>query len=162
MIATVSIYDFEVKGLDGSTIDFANFKGQEILIVNTASKCGFTPQYEGLQQLHEKYRDKLVIVGFPANNFGKQEPGTDEDIAAFCNKEFGITFFMASKVDVKDPELMAPIYKWLTSKEENGYQDTDIRWNFHKFLIDEEGRLIGSYRSKVKPMSEELQSAIQK
>ena len=160
MIATLSIYDFQVKGLDGNTIDMASFKGKKILIVNTASECGYTPQYEGLQQLHEKYKDKLVIIGFPSNNFGKQEPGTDAQIAEFCKKEYGVSFLMASKVDVKKPELMAPIYKWLCKKDQNGVQDTDIKWNFHKFLLDEEGKLIGSFPSKVKPMSEELQSAI--
>lgn len=150
-----SIYDFKVAGLNGDTIDFAAFKGKKILIVNTASKCGFTPQYEGLEQLYEKYKDKLVIVGFPANNFFSQEPGSNETIAAFCKKNYGVTFPMAAKISVKGKNT-APIYRWLCNKEENGVLDARITWNFNKFLLDENGRLLEHFTSKVKPMSEEI------
>ena len=121
-IAAKSIYDFKVEALDGSTIDFSTFKGKKILIVNTASECGYTPQYEGLQKLYDTYKDKLVIVGFPANNFGGQEPGTNTEIKEFCKKNYGVTFLMAAKVSVKG-EDMAPIYKWLCNKAENGVLD---------------------------------------
>lgn len=154
-----SIYDFKVEGLDGGTIDFAAFKGKKILIVNTASKCGYTPQYEGLENLYKQYGDQLVIVGFPSNNFGFQEPGSNDDIAAFCEKNYGVTFPMAAKIAVKGKD-MAPIYHWLTKKEHNHYEDNTVSWNFQKYLIDEEGHLIGVYSSKVKPESEELVNAI--
>lgn len=155
-----SIYDYKVKALNGSsTIDFADYRGKKILIVNTASKCGYTPQYEGLQALYEKYRDRLVIVGFPSNNFGFQEPGSNEEIATFCKANYGVTFPMAEKISVKGKK-MAPIYHWLTKKEYNGYDSSSVKWNFQKYLINEEGKLIGIYSSKVKPDSEELVSAI--
>lgn len=150
-----SIYDFKVEGLDGKTIDFSSFKGKKILIVNTASECGYTKQYEGLQKLYENYKEKLVVVGFPANNFGGQEPGSNETIAAFCKKNYGVTFPMAAKVSVKGDD-MAPIFKWLTSKAQNDAMDTEIKWNFGKFLLDEKGSLIQYFPSKVDPMSEEI------
>jgi glutathione peroxidase len=154
-----SIYDFKVDGLDGKTIDFATFKGKKILIVNTASACGYTPQYEGLQKLYDTYKEKLVIVGFPANNFGGQEPGSNETIAAFCKKNYGVTFPMAAKVSVKGDDT-APIFKWLCSKAENGVMDAEIKWNFGKFLLDEKGNLIQYFPSKVTPMSEEIISKL--
>ena len=156
---TRSIYDFKVEGLNGDTIDFSAFKGKKILIVNTASKCGFTPQYEGLEQLYEKYKDKLVIVGFPANNFFSQEPGSNETIAEFCKKNYGVTFPMAAKISVKGKST-APIYRWLCNKEENGVMDAKITWNFNKFLLDENGKLLEHFTSKVKPMSEEIISKL--
>ena len=162
MIVTVSIYDFQVTSIDGAVIDFADFKGKKILIVNTASECGYTNQYEGLQKLHETMQENLVVIGFPSNDFGKQEPGTDTEIAAFCEAEYGISFLMASKINVKDPSNMHPIYTWLTSKELNGYADSQVKWNFNKYLIDEKGNLIGVYGSKVKPLSEELLEAIKR
>ncbi len=152
---TKSIYDFKVEALDGSMIDFAQFKGKKILIVNTASQCGYTPQYEGLQKLYDTYKDKLVIVGFPANNFGAQEPGTNTEIKEFCKKNFGVTFPMAAKVSVKGDDT-APIYQWLCKKAENGVLDAEIKWNFGKFLLDEKGNLINYFPSKVAPMSEEI------
>ena len=152
---TKSIYDFKVEGLNGDTIDFAAFKGKKILIVNTASKCGFTPQYEGLEQLYEKYKDKLVIVGFPANNFFSQEPGSNETISEFCKKNYGVSFPMAAKISVKGKSI-APIYQWLCNKEENGIMDAKITWNFNKFLLDETGKLLAHFKSTVKPMSEEI------
>ncbi len=150
-----SIYDFKVDGLSGGTIDFSKFKGKKILIVNTASKCGFTPQYEYLEKLYEKYKDRLVIVGFPANNFASQEPGTNDEIKAFCTKNYGVTFPMAAKISVKGDDI-APIYKWLTHKSENGVMDAVITWNFNKFLLDENGNLIAKFDSKVGPMSDEI------
>ncbi len=153
------IYDFKVESLDKGTINFADFKGKKILIVNTASECGYTPQYKELQALYEKFKGKLVIVGFPANNFGGQEPGTALEIKAFCEKNYGVTFPMAAKISVKGDD-MAPIYKWLTSKAANGVLDAEIGWNFNKFLIDENGVMIEHFPSKVKPMSEEILSKL--
>ena len=154
-IVKSSIYHFKVEGLSGGTIDFAQFKGKKILIVNTASKCGFTPQYEYLEKLYEKYKDKLVIVGFPANNFNSQEPGTNDEIKAFCTKNYGVTFPMAAKISVKGDDI-APIYKWLTHKSENGVMDATITWNFNKFLLDENGNLIAKFDSNVAPMSDDI------
>jgi glutathione peroxidase len=159
VVTAKSIYDFKVEALDGTTIDFAKFKGKKILIVNTASQCGYTPQYEGLETLYKKYQDKLVIVGFPANNFGGQEPGTNTEIKEFCKKNYGVSFPMAAKVSVKGDD-MAPIFKWLTSKTENGVLDAEIGWNFGKFLLDEKGNLMTYFPSKVTPMSEELTSKL--
>ncbi|MEO6668052.1 MAG: glutathione peroxidase [Ferruginibacter sp.] len=150
-----NIYGFKVASLDGSTIDFSTFKGKKILIVNTASECGYTPQYKELEELYKKYQGKLVIVGFPANNFGEQEPGTNTEIKAFCTKNYGVTFPMAAKVSVKGDDI-APIYKWLTHKDENGVLDAEIKWNFNKFLLDEHGKMIAYFPSKVTPMSEEI------
>jgi len=157
--ARLSIYDFKVEGLEGGTIDFAAFKGKKILIVNTASACGYTPQYKELQALYEQYKEKLVIVGFPANNFGGQEPGSAAEIKAFCEKNYGVTFPMAAKVSVKGTD-MAPVYKWLTSKEANGVLDAEIGWNFNKFLLDEKGNMVAYFPSKVKPMGEEITSKL--
>jgi glutathione peroxidase len=150
-----SIHSFKVKSIEGGTIDFAKFKGKKILIVNTASKCGYTPQYEALQKISDEYKDKLVVVGFPANNFGGQEPGADEEIQEFCKARFGVKFPLSSKVSVKG-EDMAPIYKWLTQKSENGVLDANIAWNFNKFLLDENGKMIAYFPSKVKPDDEEI------
>lgn len=150
-----SIYEFKVESLDGGEIDFAQFKGKKILIVNTASKCGFTPQYEDLEKLYEQFKDKLVIIGFPANNFMKQEPGSDKEIASFCQKNYGVTFPMASKISVKGKD-QAPIYTWLTQKRYNGFQDSKVSWNFNKYLLDEKGNLIGVFGSRTKPLSEEI------
>lgn len=154
-----SIYDFKVESLDGNYIDFYKFKGKKILIVNTASKCGYTPQYEGLQKLYETYKDKLVIVGFPANNFGGQEPGTNGEIKEFCKKNYGVTFPMAAKVSVKGDDT-DPVFKWLCNKAENGVLDAEIKWNFGKFLLDEKGNLMQYFSSKVTPMSEEITSKL--
>ena len=156
-----TIYQFKVQALNGGTIDFAAFRGKKILVVNTASRCGYTPQYAALEKLYESRKDKLVIVGFPANDFGSQEPGTNEEIAAFCTANYGVTFPMAAKITVKGKN-MAPIYHWLTEKEYNGYQNSSIKWNFQKFLIDEEGKLIAVFPSASKPDSPEVLSAIDK
>lgn len=150
-----SIHKFKVESLSGDEIDFSDFKGKKILIVNTASKCGFTPQYEGLEELYKSHKDNLVIVGFPANNFMSQEPGTNEEIAEFCQQNYGVSFPMAEKVSVKGKDI-APIFTWLTSKKENGVMDVKIKWNFTKFLLDENGQLIASFESKVTPQSKEI------
>ena len=149
------LYDFKVPALDGSTIDFSKFKGKKVLIVNTASECGYTPQYADLQKLYEAHKSNLVIVGFPANNFGGQEPGSNTEIKEFCKKNYGVTFPMAGKVSVKGDDIH-PIFKWLTTKSENGVMDAEIKWNFTKFLLDEKGKLIAVFPSKVNPNSEEI------
>lgn len=156
----VSIYDFKVTALDGSIIDFSQFKGKKILIVNTASKCGFTPQYAALEKLHERYKDKLVIIGFPANNF-LQEGGSNEKIAGFCQKNYGVTFLMAAKISVRGKHI-APIYKWLTNKKYNNKRDSKVKWNFQKYLINEEGELVNIFYSSTTPDSPEVIGAIEK
>jgi glutathione peroxidase len=153
--AMKSIYDFKVKDLTGNDFDFASLKGKKIMIVNTASKCGLTPQYEELQLLYEQYQDQLVIVGFPANNFGAQEPGTNEEIATFCKKNYGVAFPMMSKISVKG-EDMAPIYKYLTQKSENGLEDSEVTWNFQKYLIDQDGKLVKVIKPDVVPTDNEI------
>ncbi|MDQ1856298.1 glutathione peroxidase [Chryseobacterium sp. WLY505] len=150
-----TIYDFKVESLDGKEINFADFKGKKILIVNTASECGFTPQYADLEKVYEQYKDKLVVVGFPANNFGGQEPGTNTEIGAFCQKNYGVTFPMAAKVSVKGDDT-APIFKYLTEQELNGVKNTSILWNFTKFLVDENGKLIDSFVSTTKPTDQAI------
>ncbi|WP_447640873.1 MULTISPECIES: glutathione peroxidase [Chitinophagaceae] len=150
-----NIYDFKIEGLDGSTIDFSKFKGKKILIVNTASKCGYTPQYEGLEKLYEAHKDKLVIVGFPSDNFGGQEFQDNKDISSFCQKNYGVTFPLTTRVDVKGANI-TPVYQYLTQKSENGVLDATISWNFNKFYIDEKGHLIAHFDSKVTPDNPEL------
>jgi glutathione peroxidase len=154
----MSVHQFKAKAIDGGTIDFEKFKGKKILIVNTASKCGYTKQYAQLEELHKAHGDKLVIVGFPANNFGGQEPGSNEDIAAFCEKNFSVSFQMAAKVSVKGSDQHA-LFKWLTA-EKNPDFTGDINWNFEKFLIDEKGHLVRRYRSGADPLGEEILGAI--
>jgi len=155
------IYGFKVKALDGGEIDFSKFKGKKIMIVNTASKCGNTPQYEALERIYEKYKDKLVIVGFPANNFLSQEPGTNEEIAAFCKKNYGVTFPMAAKISVKGKD-MAPIYIWLTDEKYNGVKSSKVKWNFQKYLLDETGKLMDVFDPGMKPDNDEIIAAIEK
>lgn len=153
--AAISIYDFKVSGLDGKSIDLAQYKGKKILIVNTASKCGFTPQYKDLETLYETYKGKLVILGFPANNFKQQEPGTNTEIQEFCSKNYGVTFPMAEKVSVKGEDIH-PLFKYLTAEASKMGVEDPIKWNFTKFLIDEKGKLVAVFPSKVNPMSEEV------
>jgi glutathione peroxidase len=154
-VSATSIYDFKAPGLSGGTIDFSAYKGKKIMIVNTASKCGNTPQYADLEKLYEKYKDKLVIIGFPANNFGQQEPGTNGEIQEFCKKNFGVTFPMAEKVSVKGDDI-SPLFKYLTEEAAKKGITDPIKWNFTKFLIDEKGNLITVINNKVNPMSEEV------
>ena len=153
--ASMSIYNFKIKAIDGSTIDFSKFKGKKILIVNTASKCGFTPQYEGLEKLYEAHKDNLVIIGFPSDNFANQEYHNDDSISSFCKKNYGVTFPLTTRVDVKGPNT-TPVFKYLCSKDENGVLDATISWNFNKFIIDENGNLLQHFDSKVTPDSPEL------
>jgi glutathione peroxidase len=156
LIAGFTVYDFKVPGLDGKTIDLSKYKGKKILIVNTASKCGYTPQYTDLEALYEKYKDKLVIIGFPANNFGQQEPGSNSEIKEFCTKNYGVSFPMADKVDVVGDNIH-PLFKYLTEEAKKlGVADPVIGWNFTKFLVDENGKLIAVFPSKVKPMDEQI------
>jgi glutathione peroxidase len=150
-----NIYDFKVTSLDGNSIDFSKYKGKNILIVNTASQCGYTKQYADLEKLYEQYKGNLVIIGFPANNFGGQEPGTNKEIKEFCSKNYGVTFPMAEKISVKGDDIH-PLFQYLTSKEKNGQMNADIKWNFTKFLINKEGKLVAVFPSSVNPMSEEI------
>ncbi len=155
-----SIHGFKVASLDGGVLDFSQFKGKKILIVNTASECGYTPQYKALQQLYVEHKDRLVVVGFPCNDFGGQEPGTSEVIQSFCQKNYGVSFPMAAKVSITNNP--APVYKWLTNKKENGVLDATIRWNFNKFLLDENGRLLAYFPSSVAPDDAELLGKVKK
>ena len=152
---TSGFYDFKVKTLEGGNFDFSSLKGKKVMIVNTASKCGNTPQYKDLEALYEKNHDDLVIIGFPANNFGSQEPGTEVEIRKFCTENYGVTFPMMEKISVKG-EDMAPIYKWLTSKKENGVRDSEVKWNFQKYLIDENGKLVEVLEPKEKATSDKV------
>ncbi len=153
-----SLHEFKVKTLEGADFNFADLKGKKVLIVNTASECGYTPQYKDLEALYEKYKSKnFVIVGFPCNDFGGQEPGTSADIKAFCTKNFGVTFPLMEKVSIKT----SPVYKWLTSKSENGVLDATVKWNFNKFLVDENGHLVKYLASGVKPMDAEITNWIE-
>jgi len=149
----------KVKTIDGAEFDFAQLKGKKVLIVNTASQCGYTPQYDDLEKLYQAYKDKLIILGFPANNFGGQEPGTNEEIKEFCTTKFNVSFPMFEKISVLGDD-MAPLYKWLTSKDLNGWNDQQPKWNFNKYLLDEEGNLVKYYSSAVKPMSDEIVSLL--
>lgn len=153
-----SIYDFKIKSIEGKEIKLSQFKGKKILIVNTASKCGFTPQYADLEKLSEEYKDKLVVIGFPANNFGSQEPGENQSIQEFCEKNYGVTFLMAEKVSVKGEDI-DPLFKYLTTAENPDFTG-EIQWNFEKFLVDESGKLIHRYRSSIKPLSPGIISQI--
>lgn len=152
---STSIYEFKVPALDGSTIDFSAFKGKKVLIVNTASKCGYTKQYAELEQLANAYKKNLVIVGFPANNFGQQEPGSNSEIQEFCKKNYGVTFPMAEKISVKGDDIH-PVYKYLTEEAKKLGVEDPVKWNFTKFLIDEKGKLVAVFPSKVKPMDAEI------
>lgn len=148
-----SFYDFTVKTIDGKDLSLSTFKGKKVLVVNVASKCGFTPQYAKLEELYTQHsKDNFVVIGFPANNFLHQEPGTNEEIKAFCTLNYGVTFPMMAKISVKGKDI-APLYRWLTNKSENGVEDAKVGWNFHKFLIDENGNWVASYGSNTDPLS---------
>jgi glutathione peroxidase len=158
--AASSVHDFTLDSLKGEATPLAGFKGKVMLVVNVASQCGFTPQYEGLQALYMKYKDQgLVIAGFPANNFGGQEPGSNEEIGAFCKSKYGVTFPMFSKISVKGGDI-APLYKFLTDKTANPKTGGDIQWNFTKFLVDRNGKVIQRFEPAVVPLAPELESAI--
>jgi glutathione peroxidase len=156
-----SLYEFTMPALNGTPTPLAGFKGKVLLVVNVASQCGYTPQYEGLQALYKKYKDQgFVIAGFPANNFGEQEPGTNEEIGAFCRSKFGVTFPMFSKISVKGSDK-APLYQFLTDKSVNPKTGGEIQWNFTKFLVDRNGRVIQRFEPAVEPQSGELVSAVE-
>lgn len=155
MTNSQSIFSFKIESLYGDTIDFSSYKGKKILIVNVASECGYTSQYQQLQELSEIYADQLVVVGIPCNDFGNQEPGSNEDIAQFCSKNYQIGFPISVKVKIKGDEIH-PIYHWLTHKSYNGVMDAEVRWNFTKFLLDEEGKLIATFPSSVSPLDDKI------
>ena len=152
-----TLYDLHAKTIDGVDYDFSKLKGKKVLLVNTASECGYTPQYEGLEQLYQKYDStgKFEIIGFPCNQFGGQEPGTATEIKTFCTKNYGVTFQMMEKIDVKG-DSQCEVYKWLTHKDENGVEDSEVKWNFNKYAIDENGNYVKHYASKVEPMDKEI------
>ena len=153
-VTPTSVYDFKLKNIDGQDFSLAKYRGKKVLIVNTASKCGFTPQYAELQKLADQYKDKVVVVGFPANNFGQQEPGTATEIKSFCQKNFGVTFPLSQKVSVKGDDI-DPLFKYLTSAPNPDFTG-EIKWNFEKFLIDENGNLIHRFRSQVTPLDPQI------
>ncbi len=154
--AQTSFYDFKVKSIDGKDFDLSTLKGKKVLVVNTASKCGLTPQYKELEKLFKEYGgDKFTIIGFPANNFLSQEPGTNEEIQDFCTKNYGVSFQMMSKISVKGKDI-DPLYKWLTNKDQNGVMDAPVTWNFQKFMIDETGKLIDMVPPKESPESDKI------
>ncbi len=156
VVAPKSIYDYSIKSLDGkSTIKLSDYKGKKMLFVNVASECGFTKQYKDLQELQEKYGSKVVIIGFPCNQFGKQEPGSADEIQTFCTKNFGVTFQLTEKIDV-DGDQQNPIYGWLTKKELNGKMNSNVKWNFQKYVIDENGNLVDVFYSMTNPMSDKI------
>lgn len=150
--STKSIYDLKLRSIDGKEIDFSNYKGKKLLIVNTASECGYTPQFDELQDLHQMHGNKITILGFPANNFGAQEPGTNDEIGDFCRKNFGVTFQLFEKSDVIGKDQNS-LYQWLTHKELNGWNDEEPTWNFCKYLVNEKGELLKFYSAAVHPMS---------
>jgi len=156
---STSIYDYSFVDIEGNEVSLSDFKGKKLLIVNVASKCGYTPQYAELQELHEKHGDKVAIIGFPCDQFGGQEPGSEEDIQSFCQKNYGVEFLMTSKIEVKGSD-QHPIYTWLTSKEANGVEDSKVMWNFQKYLIDENGNYVEHFKSGVSPMDEEIVSLL--
>ncbi len=155
-----TFYELRATAIDGKEINFSQYKGKKIMIVNTASECGYTPQYKQLQELHKKFGNKLVILGFPANNFGAQEPGTNTDIASFCEKNYGVTFQLFEKSDVIG-EHQNSVYQWLTQKEKNGWNTDEPKWNFWKYLIDENGELTKVYSHAIDPASEEVLKEIE-
>jgi glutathione peroxidase len=157
-MAQQSVHDFTINTIDGEKLDLSSLKGKKLLIVNTASECGFTPQYMELQKVHEKYGDKLVIIGFPANNFGGQEPGSNSEIKAFCQKNYGVSFLLSEKVSVKGSNI-SPLFEWMNNQKHNGFKG-DIMWNFEKYLVDENGNLIDRFRSMTKPDSEKIISLL--
>ncbi|WP_440881059.1 glutathione peroxidase [Tenacibaculum sp. C7A-26P2] len=150
-----SLYDVKINDLNNTPIDLSNYKGKKILFVNVASKCGFTGQYKELQQLHNNQKDKLVIIGVPCNQFGNQEPGTPEEIESFCELNYGVTFLMTEKLNVKG-DKQHDLYKWLTKKDRNGKTNSAVKWNFQKYLVDENGRLIDYFYSMTKPTSKKI------
>tara|TARA_Y100001954_G_C15680226_1_gene537343 strand:- start:415 stop:930 length:516 start_codon:yes stop_codon:yes gene_type:complete len=159
LLSSSSVYDISLNKISGESFKLSDFKGKKVLIVNTASKCGYTSQYGDLEKLYQEYKDKLEIVGMPCNQFMGQEPGKNSEISAFCKKNYGVTFTLLEKGYVKGSN-QHPLYSWLTKKEKNGVDDYKITWNFNKFLLDEDGKLIGYFGSGVSPTSEKITSLI--
>jgi glutathione peroxidase len=156
-----TVYDFTLTDINGKPVKLSEYAGKKLLIVNTASECGYTPQYKELEELYKKHGDRVTVLGFPANNFGGQEPGTNQQIASFCEKNYGVTFPLFAKISVQGADT-APLYQFLGDKARNGFTDEKPDWNFCKYLINEQGQVVGFYKSKVKPTSEELVAAIMK
>ncbi len=152
---TSSIYDIKINDIKGSPIDLNEFRGKKLLFVNVASKCGFTNQYDGLQELYNTQKNRLMIIGSPCNQFGAQEPGTEEEIQSFCRMNYGVDFLLTEKIDVKG-DTQHPLYKWLTTKELNGSKNSSVKWNFQKYIVDEEGHFINYFYSITKPMSKKI------
>lgn len=150
-----SIYDIKINSLQGKPINLKDFEGKHILFVNVASKCGFTPQYKGLEELHQNYKDKLVVIGIPCNQFGSQEPGSSEEIQEFCEVNYGVSFLITEKIDVKG-QNQHPLYSWLTNKDFNSKKSSSVKWNFQKYLVDNNGKLIDYYFSITKPTSSKI------
>lgn len=162
MLQAQTIYDFKVEDIDGKTVDLASFKGKKVMIVNTASKCGLTPQFEELEKLYNLYKASgFVVIGFPTNDFMSQDPGSNEEIKAFCTKNYGVSFPMMAKIKVKGDEKH-PLYQFLTQKEKNGLEDNKVQWNFQKYLINESGKLVKVIRPNTSPLDEEIQNWIKK
>tara|TARA_B110000285_G_C15104110_1_gene606849 strand:+ start:259 stop:816 length:558 start_codon:yes stop_codon:yes gene_type:complete len=150
-----SLYDIKINSIDGNPIDLNNYKGKYLLFVNVASECGFTGQYEDLQKLYDTYQDKLMVIGVPCNQFGGQEPGSSEAIQTFCKKNYGVTFLITEKVDVKGKN-QHPLYQWLTNKDLNGVENTSVKWNFHKYLVNGKGQFLDYFYSITKPLSSKI------
>ena len=154
-VTSSALYDIEIEGIDGEIIDLNAYKGKKILFVNVASECGFTNQYEGLQELYTTYKENLVVIGLPCNQFRGQEPGTAAEIQTFCCLNYGVDFPMSVKISVKG-DAQHPLYQWLTKKEKNGKKNSSVKWNFQKYLIDEDGALMDVFYSMTKPMSKKI------
>ncbi len=162
MLQAQTIYDFKVEDIDGKIVDLASFKGKKVMIVNTASKCGLTPQFEELEKLYNLYKASgFVVIGFPTNDFMSQDPGSNEEIKAFCTKNYGVSFPMMAKIKVKGDEKH-PLYQFLTQKEKNGLEDNKVQWNFQKYLINESGKLVKVIKPTTSPLDEEIQNWIKK
>ncbi len=155
-----SIYDIKINSIDNTPIDLSDYKGKKILFVNVASECGFTPQYEELEELYETYKDQLMIIGLPCNQFGGQEPGNADEIKTFCERNYGVTFLITEKIDVKGDQ-QHPLYQWLTDKDINGVSSSGVKWNFQKYLVDENGHLVDYYYSITKPLSKKITKHLQ-
>ncbi len=155
--ASKSMYDIQINNLQGKSIDLSEFKGKKVLFVNVASKCGFTPQYKELQELQDTYKDNLVVIGVPCNQFGKQEPGNSDEIQVFCEVNYGVSFLITEKLDVKGSN-QHKLYEWLTKKAVNGKQNSTVKWNFQKYLVDEEGKFLDYFYSITKPMNSRITS----
>lgn len=159
---TTTVYDFEATGIDGQPVPLDRFKGQVLLIVNTASACGFTPQFAGLQELHQRYGSRgLAVLGFPCNQFGSQDPGSNDEIATFCQRNYGVDFPMMSKIDVNGPQA-APLYRWLTTEKPGLLGSTGIKWNFTKFLVGKDGRVVKRYAPQEAPaaLARDIEAAL--